>query len=62
MNPEDGTPIDVTKLKGRTAVIDIVPKADTRLSQEAKARGCRFTDGAAMVAAQAAAIFSFFTA
>lgn len=62
MNPEDGTPIDVTKLKGRTAVIDIVPKADTRLSQEAKARGCRFTDGAAMVASQAAAIFSFFTA
>lgn len=62
MNPDDETPIDVTGLTAQTAVIDIVPKADTRLSQKAKALGCPFTDGAAMVAAQAAAIFAFFTA
>jgi shikimate 5-dehydrogenase len=61
MNPHDDTPIDVTGLTAKTAVIDIVPKPDTQLSQRAKAVGCPFTDGAAMVAAQAAAIFSFFT-
>jgi shikimate dehydrogenase len=61
MNPHDDTPIDVTGLTAKTAVIDIVPKPDTQLSQRAKAVGCPFSDGAAMVAAQAAAIFSFFT-
>lgn len=62
MNADDEPPINIAGLTARTAVIDIVPKAGTRLSISAKAIGCPFTDGAAMVAAQAAAIFSFFTA
>ncbi len=62
MNPDDDVPIDIAGLSARTAVIDIVPKPDTRFSQKAKAIGCRFTDGAAMVSAQAEAIFSFFSA
>lgn len=60
MNADDGTPIDITGLTSKTAVIDIVPKADTLLSRRAKELGCAFNDGAAMVSAQATAIFDFF--
>jgi shikimate dehydrogenase len=60
MNDGDGIAIDTTGLTSATVVIDIVTKTGTPLAQRARALGCPFTDGAAMVAAQTKAIFSFF--
>lgn len=61
MNEHDGIAIDTTGLTSATAVIDIVTKSGTPLAQRAQTLGCPFADGAAMVAAQTKAIFSFFT-
>ena len=59
MGAEDGTPIDVGALTAGTSVVDIVTRPTTPLLAAAARAGCRHTGGAAMVAAQAAAILAF---
>jgi shikimate dehydrogenase len=59
MNPADGTPIDVGTLTAATAVVDIVTKPTTPLIAAAARAGSRHAGGAAMVAAQTAAILAF---
>jgi shikimate dehydrogenase len=59
MGEGDGTPIDIRDLASTTSVIDIVTRPNTALLAAADRAGCRHAGGAAMVAAQTAAIFSF---
>jgi len=59
MGADDGTPIDVGDLTAATSVVDIVTRPTTPLLAAAERAGCRHTGGAAMVAAQTAAILSF---
>ncbi|KRE09275.1 hypothetical protein ASE63_21425 [Bosea sp. Root381] len=59
MAPEDGLPIDISRLSASTAVIDIVTKPETPLQQAAARLGCRHAGGSAMVAAQTKAILRF---
>lgn len=59
MSPDDGTPINVSKLTPATSVIDIVTKPATPLLDAAAKAGCRHAGGAAMVAAQTTAILAF---
>jgi shikimate dehydrogenase len=59
MGADDGTPIDVDALTAATSVIDIVTKPTTPLLAAAARAGCRHVGGAAMVAAQTAAILAF---
>ena len=61
MKPDDGTPLDVGRLTPSTSIVDIVTRPEGTLLLAAAARaGCRHAGGAAMVAAQAAAIIAFF--
>jgi shikimate dehydrogenase len=59
MGVNDGTPIDVGDLTAATSVVDIVTRPTTPLLAAAERAGCRHAGGAAMVAAQTAAILSF---
>jgi shikimate dehydrogenase len=59
MGSDDGTPIDVGDLTAATSVVDIVTRPTTPLLAAAERAGCRHAGGAAMVAAQTAAILSF---
>jgi len=61
MKPEDGPPLDVSGLTAAQSVVDIVtrPEGTALLSAAARA-GCRHAGGAAMIAAQGAAMLEFF--
>jgi shikimate dehydrogenase len=59
MGADDDTPIDVGALTAATSVIDIVTEPTTPLLAAAARAGCRHVGGAAMVAAQTAAILAF---
>jgi shikimate dehydrogenase len=61
MKPDDGTPLDVSGLTPSTSIVDIVTRPEgTPLLAAAARAGCRHAGGAAMVAAQTAAIIEFF--
>jgi shikimate dehydrogenase len=59
MAASDGLPVDVSTLGAQVAVVDIVTRPTTPLLDAARQRGCRNAGGAAMVAAQTAAIIDF---
>jgi shikimate dehydrogenase len=59
MGSDDGTPTDVGDLTAATSVVDIVTRPTTPLIAAAERAGCRHAGGAAMVAAQSAAILAF---
>ena len=63
MEPKSGgIPLDPNLLAGYRVVMDIVYKPlDTRLLQEAKARGCQLIDGLRMLIHQGAAQFELWT-
>ncbi len=63
MEPKSGDiPLDPNLLAGYRVVMDIVYKPlDTRLLQEAKARGCQVIDGLRMLIHQGAAQFELWT-
>ncbi|GGD33751.1 shikimate dehydrogenase family protein [Aureimonas glaciei] len=59
MAASDGLPVDVSSLHAGVAVVDIVTRPTTPLLDAARRLGCRHAGGAAMVAAQTAAIIDF---
>ncbi len=59
MGPDDRSPVDLSGLHERLAVVDIVTRPATALLEAARRAGCRAVGGAAMVAAQTEAIVEF---
>jgi 3-dehydroquinate dehydratase/shikimate dehydrogenase len=54
-------PINISSITRGQTVFDMVYAKDTALAAEAAAKGCRFADGADMLAAQGAASFELWT-
>lgn len=59
MREGDPAPVELSGLRADLAVVDIVTRPATALLQAAERAGCRHAGGAAMVAAQTAAIVDF---
>jgi shikimate dehydrogenase len=59
MGPDDGSPVDLSGLHERLAVVDIVTRPATALLEAARNMGCRAAEGGVMVAAQTEAIVEF---
>ena len=61
MQPGDGTPIELDRLKPVTLVVDIIVKPDmTPLIARAKQIGCRTLDGRVMLEGQVEEVLAFF--